>query len=171
MALQTTVEHVDGPEPVTVLTLDGELDAAAYEGVIDTVRGMYDAGTRILVLDLTGLWFISSSGLVAIHAAMRLMRGEAAPDTEQGWVALRAVQQEADAGQISTALRLVGVQDGADLAEAEVRVDGTLVARLVAGGPGALDPDFRAALEATAAAIGELAAETVARSTAEQVLA
>jgi anti-anti-sigma factor len=111
MALQTTVEHVDGPEPVTVLTLEGELDAAAFEGVIDTVRGMYDAGTRILVLDLTGLWFISSSGLVAIHAAMRLMRGEAAPDTEQGWVALRAVQQEADAGQISTALRLVGVQD------------------------------------------------------------
>ena len=111
MALQTTVEHVDGPEPVTVLTLDGELDGAAFEGVIDTVRGMYDAGTRILVLDLTGLWFISSSGLVAIHAAMRLMRGEAAPDTEQGWVALRAVQQEADAGQISTALRLVGVQD------------------------------------------------------------
>ena len=97
MALQTTVEHVDGPEPVTVLTLEGELDAAAFEGVIDTVRGMYDAGTRILVLDLTGLWFISSSGLVAIHAAMRLMRGEAAPD--------------ADAGQISTALRLVGVQN------------------------------------------------------------
>ena len=111
MALQTTVEQVDGPEPITVLTLDGELDAAAFEGVIDTVRGMYDAGTRVLVLDLTGLWFISSSGLVAIHAAMRLMRGEAAPDTEQGWVALRSVRQEADAGQVSTALRLVGVQN------------------------------------------------------------
>jgi len=64
-----------------------------------------------------------------------------------------------------------GVDDGADLAEAEVRVDGILVARLVAGGPGALDPDFRAALEATAVAIGELAAETVARSAAEQALA
>jgi anti-anti-sigma factor len=110
MALQTTVEQVDGPEPITVLTLDGELDGTAFEGVIDTIRGMYDAGTRVLVLDLTRLWFISSSGLVAIHAAMRLMRGEAAPDTEQGWVALRAVQQEADAGQVSTALRLVGVQ-------------------------------------------------------------
>ena len=111
MALQTTVEHVDGPEPVTVLTLDGELDAAAFEGVIDTVRGLYDTGTRILVLDLTGLSFISSSGLVAVHAAMRLMRGEAAPDIEQGWEALRGVRQEADAGQVSTALRLFGVQD------------------------------------------------------------
>src|SRR6187551_229677 len=111
MALQTTVEHVDGPEPVTVLTLDGELDAAAFEGVIDTVRGMYDAGTRILIMDLTGLWFISSSGLVAVHAAMRLMRGESAPDTDQGWVALRGLREEAEAGQVSTALRLVGVQD------------------------------------------------------------
>ena len=52
MALQTTVEHVDGPEPVTVLTLDGELDGAAFEDVIDTVHGLYDAGTRILVLEL-----------------------------------------------------------------------------------------------------------------------
>ena len=111
MALQTTVEHVGGPEPVTVLTLDGELDAAAFEGVIDTVSRLYDAGTRILVLDLIGLSFISSSGLVAVHAAMRLMRGEAAPDTEQGWEALRGVRQEADAGQVSTALRLFGVQD------------------------------------------------------------
>jgi anti-anti-sigma factor len=111
MALQTTVDHVDGPEPVTVLALDGELDGAAFEGVIETVRGMYGAGTRILVLDLTGLSFISSSGLVAVHAAMRLMRGEAAPDTEQGWQALRGVREEADAGRVSTALRLFGVQD------------------------------------------------------------
>ena len=111
MALQMTVDHVDGPEPVTVLKLDGELDGVVYEGVIDTVRGLYDAGTRILVLDLTGLWFVSSAGLVAVHAAMRLMRGEPAPDTEQGWVALRGLGQEADAGQVSNALRLFGVQD------------------------------------------------------------
>ena len=111
MSLQMTVEQVDGPEPVTVLTLDGELDGAAFEGVIDAVRGLYDAGTRILVLDLNGLSFISSSGLVAVHAAMRLMRGEAAPNTEQGWEALRGLRQEADAGQVSDALRLFGVQD------------------------------------------------------------
>ena len=111
MALQMTVEDVDGQEPVTVLALDGELDGVAYEGVIDTVRGLYDAGTRTLILDLTRLTFISSAGLVAVHAAIRLMRGEPAPDTEQGWEALRGIRQEADAGQLSTALRLFGVQD------------------------------------------------------------
>src|SRR3954467_5988259 len=75
MALQTTVEQVEGPTPVTVVALDGELDGATYEGVIDTIRGLYAAGTRKLLLDLSDLSFISSSGLVAIHSAMRLMRG------------------------------------------------------------------------------------------------
>ena len=46
MALQTTVEQVEGPVPVTIVALDGELDASSYERVIDTVRQIYDAGGR-----------------------------------------------------------------------------------------------------------------------------
>jgi anti-anti-sigma factor len=111
MALQTTVEQVEGPTPITVLALDGELDGAAFEGVIDTIRGLYDAGTRKLLLDLSGLTFISSSGLVAIHSAMRVMRGEAPPDTEQGWEALRAIRDEVEDGHTHPSLRLCGTQD------------------------------------------------------------
>lgn len=111
MALQTTVEQVEGPTPVTVLALDGELDGAAFEGVIDIIRGLYDAGTRKLLLDLSGLTFISSSGLVAIHSAMRVMRGEAPPDTEQGWEALRAIRDEVEDGHTHPSLRLSGTQD------------------------------------------------------------
>jgi anti-anti-sigma factor len=111
MALQTTVEQVDGPTPVTVVTLDGELDGATFEGVIDTIRDLYAAGTRRLLLDLSNLSFISSSGLVAIHSAMRLMRGEAPPDTEQGWEALRAIRDEVEAGRTHSSLRVCGTQD------------------------------------------------------------
>jgi anti-anti-sigma factor len=111
MALQTIVEQVDRPTPVTVVALDGELDGASYEGVIDTVHRLYDAGTRNLLLDLTGLSFISSSGLVAVHAAMRVMRGEAPPDTEQGWEALRAIRDEVESGEVQANLRLCGTQD------------------------------------------------------------
>ena len=111
MALQTTVEHVEGPVPVTIAALDGELDAASFEQVIDTIRGESDAGARRLVLDLTDLTFISSSGLVAIHSAMRLMRGEAPPDPEQGWEALRAIRDEVEAGAVMSNLRLCGTQD------------------------------------------------------------
>lgn len=112
MALQTTVEQAEGRVPVTVLALDGELDAASFEGVIDTVRGIYDAGGRYLLLDLSGLSFISSSGLVALHSSLRLMRGEAPPDPEYGWAALKAIGAEVDRGAEATNIRLCGTQEG-----------------------------------------------------------
>jgi anti-anti-sigma factor len=111
MALQTSVEQLDGPTPVTVVTLDGELDGASFEGVIDMVRDLYAAGTRHLVLDLSDLTFISSSGLVAVHAAMRILRGEAPPDTEQGWEALRAIRDEVEEGSIQANVHLAGTQE------------------------------------------------------------
>ncbi len=110
MVLQTTVEQVEGPVPVTVIALDGELDGSTYEGVIDAVRQVYQSGGRRLLLDLTGLQFISSSGLVAMHSSMRMMRGEAPPDPEQGWEALRAIRSEVEDGTIQTNLRLCGTQ-------------------------------------------------------------
>jgi anti-sigma B factor antagonist len=111
MALQTSVEQVDGPTPVTVVALDGELDGASFEGVIDTVRDLYAAGTRHLVLDLSGLTFISSAGLVAVHGAMRILRGERAPDTEQGWEALRAIRDEVEEGSVQPNVHLAGTQE------------------------------------------------------------
>jgi len=111
MALQTTVEQVDAPSPVTVVALDGEVDGATFEGVIETVRGLYERGTRKLLLDLSGVSFISSSGLVAIHSAMRLMRGEAPPDPEQGWAALHAIEDEVEEGRTHTSLRVAGTQE------------------------------------------------------------
>jgi anti-anti-sigma factor len=111
MALETTVEQVEGPEPVTIVALDGELDAATFERVIDLVREAYDAGARRLLMDLTNLTFISSSGLVAMHSAMRLMRGEAPPDLEQGWGALHAIGAEVAEGSTQANLRLCGTRD------------------------------------------------------------
>jgi anti-anti-sigma factor len=111
MALQTTVEQVVDPAPVTILALDGELDGASYERVIDAVHQIYAAGGRKLLMDLTNLQFISSSGLVAMHASMRMMRGEAPPDPEQGWEALRAIRSEVEEGSVQVNLRLCGTQE------------------------------------------------------------
>jgi serine phosphatase RsbU (regulator of sigma subunit) len=63
-----------------------------------------------------------------------------------------------------------------DRVTADIVVDGTLVARIVATGKRAasgarrVDPELRGAIAALAVALGELAAETLARSTAEQAL-
>jgi anti-anti-sigma factor len=90
MALETTIEQVDARVPLTVIALDGELDASNFESLVETVRQQYDAGTRALLLDLTDLTFMASSGLVALHSIVRIMHGEPPVDPEAGWSALHA---------------------------------------------------------------------------------
>jgi anti-anti-sigma factor len=108
MAMTIDVEHVAGDPPVTVVALDGELDASNYEQVIDVVRTAYTDGARALVLDLAGLTFMASSGLFALHSAVRIMRGETPPDPEGGWGALREMAaDDAPDGNV----RIAGAQE------------------------------------------------------------
>ena len=96
MAMTIDVERLGGDPPVAVVALTGELDASNYEQVIDIVRGAYDDGARGLVLDLEQLTFMASSGLFALHSAVRIMRGETPPDPEEGWGALHQMAQDED---------------------------------------------------------------------------
>lgn len=97
MAMTIGVDRVEGDPPVAVVTLDGELDASNYERVIDAVRQAYAGGARGLVFDLGGLTFMASSGLFALHSAVRIMRGETPPDPEGGWGALHEMSGDHDA--------------------------------------------------------------------------
>ena len=81
---------------MAVVSLTGELDASNYEQVIDAVREAYAAGARALVVDLAGLTFMASSGLFAMHSAVRIMRGETPPDPEAGWGALHEFSGDHD---------------------------------------------------------------------------
>jgi len=110
MALQTTVEHVEGHVPFTVLALDGELDASNFERLIEEVRGLYAAGDRRLLLDLSALRFMSSSGLVALHGIVLVMHGDEPPDLEGGWSALHAVTDAVQGGERQAEVQLCGAQ-------------------------------------------------------------
>ena len=109
MAMTIDVEKLGGNPPVTVIALTGELDASNYEQVIDIVRDAYADGSRGLVLDLEQLTFMASSGLFALHSAVRIMRGETPPDPEEGWGALHEMAQDPDA-QASN-VRLAAAQE------------------------------------------------------------
>jgi len=111
MALQTTVEHVEARVPVTVVGLNGELDASTYERLIEDVRGLYDGGTRKLVLDLSGLTYMASSGLIALHSIVQVMHGEQPPDIEGGWSAFHALGNAVEGGAQDDVL-LAGEQPG-----------------------------------------------------------
>lgn len=91
--LNITVEQENGDVPVAVMGLEGELDAASYLSVIDRARELQQEGTRHLVLDLSNLGYMGSSGLFAIHSIATLLRGEEPPDPEAGWGAIHAMDR------------------------------------------------------------------------------
>lgn len=96
--MEITVDQAQGRVPVTVMKLEGELEAKNYVNVIESGKEVYEAGTRDLLLDLTDLSFMSSSGLVALHSLVLLMRGEEPDDPEAGWSALHAIAEEVESG-------------------------------------------------------------------------
>ena len=73
---------------VAVLGLTGELDGSNFEKVIDAGRAARDSGARRIVIDLSGLTYMGSSGLVAIHSVALLMRGQEPASPEDGWQAI-----------------------------------------------------------------------------------
>jgi len=109
VALTIDVERLGGTPPLACIALTGELDASNYEQVIDVVRNAYDEGARGLVLDLERLTFMASSGLFALHSAVRIMGGETPPDPEEGWSALHQMSMDEDAP--ASNLRLAAAQE------------------------------------------------------------
>jgi anti-anti-sigma factor len=109
MAMTIDVEHLGGSPAVTVVALDGELDASNYQQVIEIVRDAYARGARGLVFDFSRLTFMASSGLFALHSAVRIVRGETPPDAEMGWGALHEMAHDHDATPAS--VRIAAPQD------------------------------------------------------------
>jgi anti-anti-sigma factor len=114
MALETTMEQATGRVPITILALQGELDASNFNELIETVRQLYDSGARHLLLDLTNLRFMASSGLVALHSILRLMHGEAPPDLEAGWGALHSLGLDVAGGETQTEVQLCAPQSAVE---------------------------------------------------------
>jgi len=97
--MNLVVDQAQGRVPVTILRLQGDLDGSNYRDVIARAQVLYQVGSRDLLLDLSGVPYTSSAGLVALHNIALLFQGGAAPDPEaEGWRAIRAVGEAAGAG-------------------------------------------------------------------------
>jgi anti-anti-sigma regulatory factor len=92
------IQHASGNVPVTILGLQGELDASNFEEVIEKTRELYQSGTRSLLVDMSGVNFMSSSGLVALHSMALILRGEKPHDLEAGWSVFHAIEQDTQSG-------------------------------------------------------------------------
>jgi len=92
------VSQAQGKVPVTVLQLEGELDGQTYQDLIAKAKEVYEGGARNFLLDLGGLTYVSSAGLVALHTVALLTRGDALPDTDAGWSSIRSVGRVGNEG-------------------------------------------------------------------------
>lgn len=62
-------------EPVAVMSLQGDIDASNFIEVVDKAQEIYQNPSRYLVIDLSEVSSISSTGLVAIHKIALLYSG------------------------------------------------------------------------------------------------
>jgi anti-anti-sigma regulatory factor len=94
-----TTSQAQGSVPVTILSIQGDLDASNYQQVIAAGQEAYDKGARRLLIDMGDVPFMSSSGLVALHSVALLMQGKEPPDPEYGWAAFHAAGRDVESGQ------------------------------------------------------------------------
>jgi anti-anti-sigma regulatory factor len=78
---------------VAVIALDGELDGSNFDRVIDAGRAAYADGARRVVLDLSNVTYMGSSGLVAIHSIALLLAGKEPTSPDDGWQAIHEINQ------------------------------------------------------------------------------
>ena len=96
--MNITAEQRAARVPVTILRLQGDLDGSNYLDLVAATKTAQQNGAKYLLLDLTGVPYMSSAGLVALHSAVQLLRGEQPPDPEAGWSALKSVALDTPAG-------------------------------------------------------------------------
>ena len=94
--MQINISHEQGN--VSVLQLVGQLDGQTYKSLITAAQEAMTSGSKNLLLDMSELTFLSSAGLVSLHVTSLVMRGEAMPDLEHGWAALKSVGSSRDSG-------------------------------------------------------------------------
>ncbi len=96
--MNITAEQSTARVPVTIFRLQGDLDGSNYLDLIAAAKTAQQNGVKRLLLDLGGVPYMSSAGLVALHSAVLLLRGEQPPDPTAGWSTLKSVALDRPAG-------------------------------------------------------------------------
>ena len=78
--MEIKVSTENGRVPVTVLHLDGNLDASSYETLQSKADELINAGARYFLIDLSHSPFVSSAGLRVFHRMFTQLRS-LHPDT------------------------------------------------------------------------------------------
>lgn len=82
---------------VTIMHIAGSVDSSGYIELINKAQEAYDGGARNLLLDLSGVSYISSAGLMALHTVARIFAGHPVQAKEGSRPSFRAIHPQQDA--------------------------------------------------------------------------
>jgi anti-anti-sigma factor len=72
--MDITVSHEQGRVPVTVLHIADDIDSSNYEQLDQIAEQEIQAGTQYILVDLTGVGFISSAGFRSFTKIFKKLR-------------------------------------------------------------------------------------------------
>jgi anti-anti-sigma factor len=81
-ALKITVLQEQSKPRITFFKLEGDIDAESCRLLEETAIEYYQTGTRRLILDLSGVLFMGSAGLRALHQIDEMLRRASAGENE-----------------------------------------------------------------------------------------
>ncbi len=94
MNISTSTQQ--GNVPVTVLRLEGKLDASNYTDLIKKAQESYDGGARDAVIDLGGVPYVSSAGLMSLHTVSLIFAGQNLQQNNSGRPTFRSLDPGRD---------------------------------------------------------------------------
>jgi anti-sigma B factor antagonist len=71
--LNITIGSAQGSVPVTILRVEGDIDASTHKILQDKSSEVIDAGTTHILLDLSGVNYMGSAGFRTIHAITNML--------------------------------------------------------------------------------------------------
>jgi anti-anti-sigma regulatory factor len=76
------------------MKLAGNLDASNYADVITRAQETYDEGARYLLIDLSGVLYVSSAGLMSLHTTALIFAGFSMNSKESGRPTFRSINAQ-----------------------------------------------------------------------------
>ncbi len=84
---------------ITIVKLSGHLNGATSASLLNTVGELVERGEHNVIFDLQELSVLGSGGLVALHQAARLLRGEPQAHHDFGWGSFHALEHDLTRGK------------------------------------------------------------------------
>jgi len=103
-AMNILVGQEQGNVPVTVLKIEGDIDAATYKDLQDKASEIIDGGASNILLDMQSVEYMGSAGFRAIHAIANMLNTE----NEEGMFKSKHVKLLNPHGEVARVIKTLG---------------------------------------------------------------